>query len=48
MKTTTKKEFDCVKTFRRERERIAVETKGKTPKEIVAYFKARQKKTKVS
>ena len=44
MKTTTKKEFECVKTVRKERERIATETKGKTHKEIVAYFKARKKK----
>ncbi|MCJ8165903.1 hypothetical protein MKJ04_13715 [Pontibacter sp. E15-1] len=38
MKTTTKKTYDCVQAVRVERERIAKETEGKSPKEIVAYF----------
>ena len=42
MKTTTEKEYDCVKAVREERERIARETEGKSPKEILAYFKLRK------
>ena len=44
MKTTTKKGFDCVKTVRKERDRIAAETRGKSAKEILEYFKRRKKK----
>jgi len=44
MKTTIKKEYDCVKSVRIERERIALETEGKSPKEIIEYFKNRQVK----
>jgi len=43
MKTTTKKEYDCVQAIRIERVRIAVDTKGKSPKQILAYFKNRKK-----
>lgn len=39
MKTTTKKEYDCVQAVRIERERIAKETEGKSPKEILEYFR---------
>lgn len=45
IKTTTKKDFDAVKSVRKERDRIARETQGKSPKEILAYFK-RNKKSK--
>jgi hypothetical protein len=44
MKTTIKKEYDCVKSVRIERERIARETEGKSPKEIIAYFNNRKTK----
>jgi len=44
MKTTIKKDYDCVKSVRVERERIARETEGKSPKEIIKYFKNRQVK----
>jgi len=44
MKTTIKKKYDCVKSVRIERERIARETEGKSPKEIIAYFKNRKTK----
>ena len=37
-----KKEYDCVKSIRVERERITRETEGKSPKEIIAYFKNRK------
>jgi hypothetical protein len=47
MKTTTKKEYDCVQAVRKERERIARETEGKSPKEIIAYFR-REKKENAS
>jgi hypothetical protein len=42
MKTTIKKDYDCVKSVRAERERIARDTEGKSPKEIINYFKNRQ------
>jgi len=42
MKTTTKKDYDCVKTIRKERERIAKDTEGKSPKEIIRYFRKRK------
>ncbi len=45
MKTTIKKEYDCVKSVRIERERIARETEGKSPKEIITYFKKRKTKS---
>jgi hypothetical protein len=44
MKTTIKKEYDCVKLVRVERERIARDTEGKSPREITEYFKNRQQK----
>ena len=44
MKATIKKEYDCVKSVRVERDRIARETEGKSPKEIIAYFKNRKAK----
>jgi len=39
----TEKDFDCVKTVRHSRNRIAKETEGKSPKEILEYFKNRKK-----
>ena len=42
MKTTTKKDFDCVKTVRNECERIAKDTEGKSAKEILKYFRKRK------
>ena len=42
MKTTTKKDYDCVQSIRKERERIARETEGKSPKEILDYFAKRE------
>jgi hypothetical protein len=44
MKTTIKKDYDCVKLVRVERERIARDTEGKSPKEIIEYFKKRKAK----
>jgi len=44
MKTMIKKDYDCVESVRFERERIARETEGKSPKEIIAYFKNRKVK----
>jgi len=43
MKTKSKKKFDCVASVRKERDRIAKETKGKSPKEVIEYFKERRK-----
>ena len=45
MKPTTKKDYDCVKSVRKERERIAKDTEGKTPQEILEYF-AQKKREK--
>jgi len=42
MKITTDKQFDCVASVRKERERIAKDTEGLAPKEILAYFKKRK------
>jgi len=47
MKTTTEKKFDCVKSVRKERERIATDTKGKSAKEILEYFRQRKQKHSV-
>ena len=47
MKTTTEKKFDCVKTVRKERDRIAADTKGKSAKEILDYFRQRRQKHSV-
>lgn len=44
MKTMIKKEFDCVKSIRKERDRIAKDTEGKTVDEILEYFKRKRKK----
>lgn len=44
MKTTVKKEFDCVKSVRKQRDRIASETEGMNTDEILAYFKKRREK----
>ncbi|MCF8308287.1 MAG: hypothetical protein K9I68_04680 [Bacteroidales bacterium] len=44
MKTSTNKTYDCVKAVRKERERIAKDTEGMTPKDILEYFKKRRKK----
>ena len=42
MKTTNKKNYDCVKAVRKERERIAKETEGKTPESILEYFRKKR------
>ena len=44
MKISTKKSYDCVKSIRKERDRIAKDTEGMTPKEIIEYFTKRTKK----
>jgi len=44
MKTTTEKKFDCVKTVRKERNRIAADTEGMSASEILKYFQKRRKK----
>jgi len=46
MKTSDKKSYDCVKSVRKERNRIAQDTEGMTPKEILEYFEKRRKKVK--
>lgn len=46
MKTITEKEYDCVQAVRKERERIAKETEGKSPSEILAYFKRKSVEAK--
>jgi hypothetical protein len=46
MKTTTEKEFDCVKSVRKQRDRIASDTEGMSAEEILAYFEKRQKQAK--
>jgi hypothetical protein len=44
-KTTKEKEFDTVKFFRTEKERIAKETQGMIFKEIKEYLSKRKLKT---
>ena len=44
MKTTTEKKFDCVKSVRKERDRIAADIKGKSAKDILKYFRQRRQK----
>lgn len=44
MKTKTDKTFDCVKSVRKERDRIAIDTDGKSVNEILKYFRDRKKK----
>lgn len=46
MKTSTEKSYDCVKSVRKERNRIAKDTEGMTPKEILEYFEKRRKEVK--
>jgi len=48
MKSTTKKKFDCVKSVRKERDRIAFDTEGKSTSEILDYFRKRKEKAKSS
>ena len=48
MKTTPQKKFDCVKAVRKERDRIASDTRGMTAGEILDYFRKRKDKTKKS
>jgi len=43
MKTLIEKDFDCVQMVRKERIRIASDTKGKSPDEVLTYFKLRKK-----
>ncbi|MEX0813409.1 MAG: hypothetical protein WD048_14415 [Chitinophagales bacterium] len=40
------KKFDCVESVRKERDRIAKETEGKSAKEVLEYFKKRRKQYK--
>jgi hypothetical protein len=47
MKTTVEKKYDSVKEVRRERERIADELKGKSTREIIAYFKEKRRKSSI-
>lgn len=42
MKTAIKKNYDCVKAVRKERDRIAKETEGKTPESILEYFRKKR------
>jgi len=46
MKTMIKKEYDCVKSVRIERDRISFDTEGMSPKEIIEYFKKRKQNWK--
>jgi len=39
-----KKEYDCVKSVRKEREKISMETEGLTPSEILEYFRMKRKR----
>jgi hypothetical protein len=48
MKTTTKKKFDCVKSVRKERDRIASDTEGMSTSEVLEYFRKRKKKNQSS
>ncbi|MEX0721392.1 MAG: hypothetical protein WD059_12035 [Balneolaceae bacterium] len=43
MKTTTEKKFDCVKSVRKERKRIAADTEGLSASETLEYFQKRKK-----
>ena len=47
-KEIVNKKLDCVPYTRKERERIAQKTEGKSPKDIVAYFRKRRNKTTIS
>jgi hypothetical protein len=44
MKPSTKKSYHCVKSVRKERDRIAKNTEGISPEETIEYFKKRKKK----
>lgn len=44
MTTTTEKKFDCVKSVRKERDRIASETEGMSADEVMKYFRERREK----
>jgi len=44
MTTMVKKEYDCVKSVRKEREKISMETEGLTPSEILEYFRMKRKR----
>lgn len=46
MKTKTEKDFDFVQSVRKERDRIAKDTEGKSPKEILEYFRKRKESKK--
>lgn len=46
MTTISNKDFDCVKSVRKERDRIASETKEKSASEILEYFRKRREKVK--
>lgn len=47
MKTTTEKKYDSVEEVRKERKRIAGELKGKTSREIIAYFQEKRRKSSI-
>jgi len=46
MKTVIKKDYDCVVEVRKMREKIARDTEGKSPEEILEYFKKKREKAK--
>ncbi len=48
MTTKTDKSFDCVKSVRKERNRIAADTEGKSVDEIIKYFRNRKESPKIS
>ena len=48
MKEIMNKKYDCVKSVRKERIRIAKDTEGRTAKEILEYFKLRKEKRQIS
>lgn len=45
MTTKIDKTFDCVKSVRKERDRIALDTEGKSADDILKYFRDRRKKS---
>jgi len=48
MTTKTDKTFDCVKSVRKERDRIAADTAGKSVNDILKYFRDRKKKSEIT
>lgn len=48
METTSEKKFDCVKSVRNERDRIASDTEGMSASEILEYFRKRKEKARSS